>query len=257
MKKIILILSLCISIFGYAVEKEEIKPEEFLPVGLWQISTPPNLENVFDIAELCLNNNKPVKAFQIYKQILDYIPKKTIAEINIDGCTGEFIANAGICRAGAYAYNKKRESLTSNDYCLTHGQYAYKLVLNTPYSCNNTKRLEKLLWALTSLSHKQKDKEKYTEHALQLSSKQGKSQSEKRVNYAWNLFVHGKAVEAGSHFDAILSQNPRLHPSAYEKAGIVFAELEDYRKAVECWLTGMRLMTLNFLADALKTVCVK
>ncbi len=239
MKKIILILSLCIAVSGYG-DTEKIDWKKILPENCWSLSYQPDLEDVFNVAEVCLIKYESYKAAEIYKLILENVPKKELEKFRYDGCSGTFIANAGMCFSASYAYGNIVPEMITNEIYYLCGKQAYEIAMKTPDGCQNLQRLEKLLWALTKIAPA--DNKKYMEHALEISDLRTVDRISIYVEYIWLSFIHGNTKEAATSFDEILKNNPRDYLFIHKKASLVAQELEDFHKAVDYLFSGFRLM---------------
>jgi len=274
MKKIILILSLTIAVFSYGATTNKIAWEKLLLESDWKLSNPPDLDDVFNIAEDYLLRYETDRAAQIYKLILEKVPKKELIKFRFDNCSGEFIVNAGLCLSAANKFNSvnvcgfdevyknlimvsEKNYLLTNDFYFMHGKKAYKIAMKTSDGCRNILRLEKLLWGLAELAPKG-EKEKYIEHALELFDYHTADSLTKYILHVWEIYLRGNPLEATKIFDKILRENPRFFPVYYSKMGWPSIELEDYRNAIRIWLRGMRLVHIwnfgDFSQDRLKEI---
>ena len=247
MKKIFCLLSLFIALYGYC-EKTTPDWKKLLPMNHWQLSYKPDLEDVFNIAEVCLNRYESYRAAEIYKLILENVPQKELEKFRYDNCSGTFIANAGLCFAASYARWNIKKAMLTNDIYYLHGKQAYEIAVEKPGGCQNVYRFQKLLYALVEIAPA--GKEKYIQHTREISNTKKVRIITKQVESIWLEFIRGNAKEAAASFNVIFDGNPQFHISVYKKAGLVSLELEDYRSAVKYWFAGLKLMWQRYLYGA-------
>ncbi|GEM_PF-1627342 len=205
---------------------------------LWGAAAGDSLPALFNRAEHQRNHGFCQRVLALLKHIEQRFGEKDLREFQRDGCSGQFLLEAGFCRV----YRQSGAQETNLMLAYNYGMRARKRMLEGSGG-GNARRYALLLWDLSMLpEHVPGQGKEFTELAVALHPGLPPEMIIVRESMAKGIQGEGNLKGAADAYAKLLTDCPYYQAITYAACGRMFALLGDYHSAFEWWTRGLKNM---------------